>query len=142
MAQDDMIRNWSDLQALYTGRFVPGPFYSPETDMLHVYITEDPDWGESLDRRLSIKRSLQTNEVAGCHLSSVRRRLLPIVRTLALDDGEDAVTVKALLLAAMISAAEEGGPAQLHGRGYLEALAPICRAVGGMKVEITPADCP
>jgi hypothetical protein len=137
MAKDEVIHNWDDLIAVYTGRFTPGPFYEPETDVLSVYIGDEPDWGRDLDSRVSIQRSQRTNEVTACHLSSVRRRLLPIVRALALDDGGEEVTVKALLLAAIIAAAEEGGPAQLNGRGYLEALAPICRAVGQMPVDLS-----
>ena len=138
MAQDDMIRSWSDLAALYTGRFDPGPLYSPETDVLHVFIADELDVGRSLDKWLIVSRSVQTNQVTACSLYAVRRRLLPIVRTLALDEGDNEVTVKALLLAAMIAAADDAGPAHLNRRGYLEALAPICRAVGEMRVELTP----
>jgi hypothetical protein len=138
MAQNDMIRDWNDLEALHTGQFVPGPLYSPEADVLRVAIGDEPDWCEHLDRWLGVKRSSRSHAVTGCTLHAVRHRLLPIVRMLALDDGGEEVTVKALLLAAIIAAAEEGGPAQLKGRGYLEALAPICRAVGPMKVDFSP----
>jgi len=136
MAQGEVIRDWNDLLCHFTGEFRCVPHYGPETDTFEIFTSDEESWGEPLDARLTVRRSFRTKAVTGCHLGAVRRRLLPIVRTLALDDGHDEVTVKALLLAAIIAAADEGGPAQVNGRGYLEALAPICRTAGGLKVEI------
>jgi hypothetical protein len=138
MASDEMIRSWSDLEALATGMgpFRPGPDYEPETDILHVYLADEVECAEYLDTRLGIKRAMNTNAVTGCVVHSVRRRLLPIIRTLALDGDDGTITVKAVLLAAIIAADGEDGRRRPSRQTYLDALAPICRAVGQMKVDI------
>jgi hypothetical protein len=136
MASDELIRSWSDLEALVPGPFVPGPDYEPETDILDVYLADEAQWADYLDSRFGIRRSVETNVVTGCVVHSVRRRLLPIIRTLALDGDDGEITVKAVLLAAVMAAADEDGRTGASRRSYVEALAPICRAVGSMTVDL------
>jgi len=136
MASDEVIRNWSDLEALVPGPFVPGPDYEPETDILEVYLSDEAQWADYLDNRLGIRRAIATNAVTGCVVHSVRRRLLPIIKTLALDGDDGSITVKAVLLAAVMAAADEVGRGRASRRSYVEALAPICRAVGDLTVDV------
>ena len=134
MAQDDVIGSLNDL--VWSGEFRSVPFYEPETDMLHLYIADEEDWGDVVDGRLTLFRSFQTNAVTGFSLRGIRRRLLPIVGTFGLEQGQGHVTVGMLLLAAVIAAADEGDRCKLSGREYLEAVAPICQAAGKMRVDI------
>ncbi|HEX5010487.1 MAG TPA: hypothetical protein VFY71_08790 [Planctomycetota bacterium] len=136
MASDEVIKDWSDLEALVPGPFVPGPDYEPETDILDVYLVDEAQWADYLDNRLGIKRSMETNAVTGCVVHSVRRRLLPIIKSLALDGDDGAVTVKAVLLAAVMAAADDDAGSRASRRSYVEALAPICHAVGNMTVDL------
>jgi hypothetical protein len=136
MTSDELIRDWSDLEALVPGPFVPGPDYEPETDILDVYLADEAQWADYLDNRLGIRRSMETNAVTGCVVHSVRRRLLPIIKALALDGDDGAITVKAVLLAAVLAAADEDGRTVASRRSYVEALAPICRAAGSMTVDL------
>jgi hypothetical protein len=134
MAQDDMIGGLNDL--VWSGEFRSVPFYEPETDMLHLYIADEEDWGDVVDGRLTLFRSFKTNAVTGLSLGSIRRRLLPIVQTFGLEQDLEHVTVGMLLLAAAIAAADDGDRCKLSGPEYVEAVAPICQAAGKMRVDM------
>lgn len=135
MAQDDVIRDWSDLVS--TGRFDPIPCYEPETDALTYFTSEDEYYGDSVSAHLSLYRSQQTDAVLGCHVSGVRSRLLPALQALGVASGPNAITIGMLLLAVLVvDAPSDSLPSELNSQNYFEVIAPLCRAAGHMRVAI------
>jgi hypothetical protein len=136
MAQDEVIRDWDDLIALHRRHFPfePGPSYDPATDMLHVAIADVDGGGSDFDEVLWVSRSCRTGAVTSFALCSVRARLLPIIRSLGLDRGQQ-LTVGVFLFAELISRAEQPGQPTAGEAEALRALSELCRVAGRMKVE-------
>jgi hypothetical protein len=135
MAQDDMIGDWADLAALATGRFEPTPFYDEEGDSLTLFVSDEESYGQDVHPYVMLYRSRHTGAVTGCHLRSVRRRLVTAMRSFHVGLDPDSITLGLLLLA--VPMAEEAGsggtPADAD---YRAAILPLSQAAGGMRVRI------
>ena len=60
------------LQGKRPGRFQPRAHYVAEGDTLIFYFKDDESYAERVDELLTVYRSLQTREMVGCQIKSVR----------------------------------------------------------------------
>jgi len=138
MAQDDLIRDWDDLLELHRRhhKFEPGAYFDLETDMLHVALVDEQGEDSPFDGRLYVAHSPRTGSVTHFTLYSVRERLLPVVRSLGLDQGQRQLTVGMFLFAELISLADQEREPALGGFEALQTLAELCRVAGRTRVEM------
>ena len=57
------------------GAFRPWPLYVAEGDSLTFYVKDEESYGERVDDLLTIYKSIQTEEIVGCQIKGVRRKL-------------------------------------------------------------------
>jgi hypothetical protein len=55
--------------------FTPSPLYTPEGDSLMFFIKDEESFRERIDELLTVYRSVATNEIIGCQIKGVRRKL-------------------------------------------------------------------
>jgi hypothetical protein len=55
--------------------FHPWPLYTAEGDSLTFYVKDEESYGERIDDLLTIYKSIQTDEIVGCQIKGVRRKL-------------------------------------------------------------------
>ena len=135
MAQDDVIRDWSDL--VWSGPFEPIPYYEPETDAMELFVSDEEYYGDSVSAHLLLYRSRFTDAVIGCRVSSVCRRLIPALQALGVAAEPEAITIGMLLLAVLVvDAPPDSRPSELNSRDYLDLIAPLCRTAGHMHVAL------
>jgi len=60
------------LQGKRPGRFQPRAHYVAEGDTVIVYFKDDESHAERVDELLTVYRSMQTGEIVGCQIKSVR----------------------------------------------------------------------
>src|SRR5206468_6717266 len=60
------------LQGKRPKRFQPRAHYVPEGDTLICYFKDDESHAERVDELLTVYRSMQTGEMVGCQIKSVR----------------------------------------------------------------------
>jgi hypothetical protein len=58
-----------------TGAFRPCPLYIPEGDSLTFYLKDEDSYGERIDELLTIYKSSANDEIVGCQIKGVRRKL-------------------------------------------------------------------
>jgi hypothetical protein len=57
------------------GAFQPHPLYTPEGDSLTFYLKDEDSYGERIDELLTVYKSCETDEIVGCQIKGVRRKL-------------------------------------------------------------------
>jgi len=57
------------------GGFQPCPLYVPEGDSLTFYLKDEDSYGERIDELLTVYKSSATDEIVGCQIKGVRRKL-------------------------------------------------------------------
>lgn len=58
-----------------TGDFKPYAYYGAEEDALTFYFRGDPDYAKRLNSRVTVFLSIDSNELVGCQIKSVRNVL-------------------------------------------------------------------
>jgi len=68
--------------------FRPCPLYVPEGDSLTFYLKDEDSYGERIDELLTIYKSTKTDEIVGCQIKGVRRKLKELQKfTVTLKDA-------------------------------------------------------
>lgn len=62
----------SDVQST---TFIPRPLYTVEGDSLMFYLKDEESFRQRIDDLLTVYRSFATNDIIGCQIKGVRRKL-------------------------------------------------------------------
>jgi hypothetical protein len=135
MVQHNASREWHDLleRRRVHRKFEPGASYRQAADAVDVAVFDEDCQGEwVITDVLRTFRSVRTRTFAGLSLYGVRERLLPLVRGLGVDQGQERVDVEALLLATARLAIEQ--PGNSDAPNAFATIMDLCREIGPMKV--------
>lgn len=108
-------------------RFAPVPYYVSESDTVVFFFKEAASFAERIDGLLTIYRSQETDELVGCEIKGVKRKLemLGAFGVLLDDLGKTKRIKLGLLFLAAMANAREGEPKRTY-----EELGTIAKATG------------
>jgi hypothetical protein len=77
-----------------SGEFAPCAHYDEDSDALTLYLSNEPDYRERLNSRVTVYRSMETDELVGCRIKGVRAVLEDLGWfDVAINDGKNKLSM-------------------------------------------------